>query len=243
MAINSSPERERGRISALLDSFLEGLRAGGAEVELHYSRDLLIFPCCGNLNCTVKTPGQCMAWDDMKWLRQKIREADLLVLASPQYYNGLTGPTGETDSLRLLRERLEYVRQFDPEVPYEHAVHTAKEEANLRKVILVSGCGFWEIAGFYPVLTHLKAFCYNTFPELPGCIYGPKETLVWGVLPENVTAGEIARIARDAGLEVARCCLQEAPAVQLTVPDGGARTPEKRRREWSDEMLYQYSCM
>ena len=33
------------------------------------ARDLLIFPCCGNMNCTVRTPGQCMAWDDMRWLR------------------------------------------------------------------------------------------------------------------------------------------------------------------------------
>lgn len=228
-------------ISFLLDPFLEGMKGAGAEVELYYSRDLLIFPCCGNMNCTVRTPGQCMAWDDMKWLRPKIGQADLLVLASPLYYNGLTGNPGITDSVRLLRDRLEAVRQLDPEVPYDHAVHTTREWANLRKVVLVSGCGFWEIAGFYPVLTHLKAFCYNTFPELPGCIYGPKETVV-RELPESPAEGEVAEIARRAGRAVALDCQVQAPAPQPVSRDGGEEKASARR-EWGGEMLFQFSCM
>lgn len=238
VAINTSPEKEQGQLSALLDPFLDGLRDSGAEVELYYSRDLLIFPCCGNMNCTVGTPGQCMAWDDMKWLRPKIGRADVLVLASPLYYNGLTGPAGATGSLQLLRERLDSVRQFDPEVPYEHAVHTRREVAHLRKVILVSGCGFWEIRDFYPVLTHLKAFCYNTFPELPGCIYGPKETAVLGELPENISGGEAAEIAREAGRRLTR-----DPAPASALPDAcemPAEAPERTAREWYPVVLYPY---
>ncbi len=251
IAINTSPEKEWGVISLLLDPYIEGLKDAGAEVEMYYSRDLLIFPCCGNLNCTVRTPGNCMAFDDVRWLRSKIGQADVLVLASPLYFNGFTGKAGVTEPMTRLHERLETAREFNGD-PYEHAVHTTHEAVRLRKVVVVSGCGFWEIDDFYPVLTHLKAICYNTFPELAGSITGPVRATVRGALPEGVLDDEIIAIARVAGRGLARDYRRLVRQSSTTMACDGRteasrRGPEVRasdvRREWSGEMLFELGCM
>ncbi|HEY3272559.1 MAG TPA: NAD(P)H-dependent oxidoreductase [Methanocella sp.] len=239
IAIDTSPEKDRGAVSALLDPFLDGMRVSGADVELYYSRDLLIFPCCGNLNCTIRTPGQCMAYDDMRWLRQKIGQADVLVLASPLYFNGATGPAGITESMKLLQDRLVPDEGLGSDKPYEHALHTTREPVNLRRVVIVSGCGFWEIEGFYPVLTHLKAFCYNTFPELAGCITGFHPVTTRGVM-ENVSPAEMAEVARNAGRDAGSAAA--GPAMSVAACDGGKAVPEKRR-QWEPVMLFDYGMM
>jgi multimeric flavodoxin WrbA len=240
VAINTDPEKDWGVNNILLAPLLEGMKESGAGVELYYSRDLLIFPCCGNLNCTIRTPGKCMAYDDMRWLREKIGRADALVLASPLYFNGFTGHAGATPSLKLLLDRLVSGAQAATDMPYEHALHTTREPTNLSRVVLVSGCGFWEIDGFNPVLTHLKAFCYNTFPELAGCITGPLGAHVRGELREGVSESEIIAIARAAGRELVRDYRSRIVPARAEVACDGRPEASWSRREWGGEILYKY---
>jgi hypothetical protein len=250
LAINTCPQKQSGVTARILNPFLDGLKEARAEVELFYSCDLLIFPCCGNLNCTVKTPGQCMACDDMRWLRAKIGQADVLVLASPLYFNGKTGRAGATASVKLLRERLFPDTDVSGNEPYEHAIHTTCEPVNLRKVVVVTGCGFWEIDDFYPVLTHLKALCYNTFPELAGCITGPVRSTVRVALCEGASEREIARVAREAGHDLVKDYLQTVKPLMPST-DGGNLSERSRirpravvgehgRRSWDAVVLYQF---
>jgi hypothetical protein len=212
IAISTSPMKENGNTSMLLDPFLAGMKEAGADIELYYSRDLVIFPCCGNLNCTIRTPGKCMAYDDMIWLRQKIGQADILVLASPLYFNGQLGPEGASQSMRSLLRRLVPGQSPCADEPYEHAVHTTKEPVNLRKVIFVSGCGFWEIDDFYPVLTHIKSLCHNTFPEFAGNIGDGHGVILNGAIRSGASIEAIAATARSAGR---RLINDECSAVDL----------------------------
>jgi multimeric flavodoxin WrbA len=204
VSINTSHDKGHSGIAGLLDPFLEGMKEAGADVELYYSRDLVIFPCCGNLNCTIKTPGKCMAYDDMRWLRQKIGQADILVLASPLYFNGLIGPEGATPSMKSLLGRLIPGKSPSADEPYEHAVHTTKEPVCLRKIVFVSSCGFWEIDDFYPVLTHIKALCYNTFPEFAGNINTVHGVLLRGALEAGASERDVLELARSAGRQLAQ---------------------------------------
>lgn len=203
LVINTCPLRDKGDVAALLDPFLEGMKGAGAEVELHYARDLMIFPCCGNLNCTIRTPGKCMAYDDMIWLRQKIGEADILVLASPLYFDGVVGLEGATRSLKALLGRLAPGQRYSTDMPYEHAIHTTKEPVNLRKVVFVSGCGFWEIDDLYPVLTHIKSLCHNTFPEFAGNIGDGHGVILNGAIRSGDSFEDIMASARSAGRRLA----------------------------------------
>ena len=237
LAINTSPEKDSGAIALLLDPYLEGMKAAGADVALYYSRDLLIFPCCGNLNCTVRTPGQCMAFDDMRWLRPLIGQADVLVLASPLYFNGHTGEAGITEPVKRLQEQLTRTQDLCDE-PYGHAIHTTRESVNLRKVVILSGSGFWEIDDFNPVLTHLKAFCYNSFPELASSVTGGHRITVRELPPNAPTAGLVA-IARNAGRRLAEGFEKAAAPVACD----GRYKAAGWRHEWDAVTLFEFGVM
>jgi hypothetical protein len=228
IAINTSPDRGCGIISRLIDPFLEGIKAEGADVELYYSRDLVIFPCCGNLNCTIRTPGNCMAYDDMRWLRQKIGQADVLVLASPLYFNGIVGPKGATGSLKALLARLVPGPRPSTDMPYEHAIHTTKEPVSLRKVVFVSGCGFWELDDFYPVLTHIKALCHNTFPEFASNIDSIRGVLLSGALDAGMSDRDVLESARGAGRQLTRADLKPEPDTERLTSEMYSRIMEKQ---------------
>ena len=67
------------------------MRESGADIELFYNDKLKIKPCTGCFNCWLKTPGVCSHKDDMAWLLPKMRDADVMVYATPVYGYGMTG--------------------------------------------------------------------------------------------------------------------------------------------------------
>ncbi|HEY3272563.1 MAG TPA: NAD(P)H-dependent oxidoreductase [Methanocella sp.] len=190
LAINTSPETDRGVLSLLLHPFLDGLREARADTELYYTCDPMT--------------GKCRVCDDGERLRQKIGQADVLVLASPLYFDGRTGPEGATLSLKLLLEGMTPGMHISADRPCEPAVHAVREDVNLSKVIIPSGSGFWEICGFYPVAEHVKALCHNTFPEFAGSIAGTRGVLLRGPMPRGMLDWDIISAAREAGCQLAQ---------------------------------------
>jgi multimeric flavodoxin WrbA len=87
LGISGSPHRH-GNTETLLDSFLEGARAGGGSVEKVVLKALQYSPCRG-CNACHKT-GECIVEDDAVMLYEKILAADCLVVASPIYTMGIT---------------------------------------------------------------------------------------------------------------------------------------------------------
>jgi multimeric flavodoxin WrbA len=75
----------------------------------------------------------------MQMLLPKLKDADVIVWASPVYYAGITGP------LKNLMDR---------QLP----LHIFGESSGRRqKVVLVSSCGFWDTSMFDPLVTQMKA--------------------------------------------------------------------------------------
>jgi multimeric flavodoxin WrbA len=139
LAINGSPRMDDGHTAMILNPFLDGMRDAGAKVELFYTRKLKIGPCNGDMSCWFKNPGKCGQDDDMQMLLPKLKDADVIVWASPVYYAGITG------SLKNLMDR---------QLP----LHMAGELAAKRqKIVLVSSCGFWDASMFDPLLIQMKA--------------------------------------------------------------------------------------
>ncbi|MBN2230341.1 MAG: flavodoxin family protein, partial [Candidatus Thorarchaeota archaeon] len=85
LAINGSPNMEKGNTHRILAPFLEGMRDAGASVEILFSQKLKIRPCIGDFQCWFEKVGVCIHTDDMEMVYEKIREADILVLATPIY--------------------------------------------------------------------------------------------------------------------------------------------------------------
>jgi len=86
LGIYGSP-RPGGNSDILLDRALEGARAGGAEVDRIYARDLNISGCleCGGCDET----GACIIPDEMDDLYPQFREAEAIIMAAPMFFYGV----------------------------------------------------------------------------------------------------------------------------------------------------------
>ena len=87
--IISSSARKGGNSDTLCDAYAEGAREAGHEVEKVRLAQLRIEPCLGCYAC--ERTGKCAQQDDMAALLPKLREADVVVLASPVYFYTLCG--------------------------------------------------------------------------------------------------------------------------------------------------------
>ena len=207
LAVNSSPKMEKGNTALLLEPFLEGMRQAGAEVERYYTRQLDVGPCQGELSCWLKTPGQCFQQDDMQWLLPKLADADLWVLATPLYVDGMSGP------MKNLVDRIIPLMQPFFELQDGHCRHPRREGCKAGKLALVSVCGLWEMDNFDPLVAHVKAICKNAGREFSGALLRPHAAGL-AALRQRVPMEDVFIAARAAGRQLVEsgCMSPEALA-------------------------------
>ncbi len=87
LGLFGSPRRG-GNTELLLEEALKGAEKEGAKVERLYLSDFTITPCkeCHGCNDT----GNCIILDDMEKIYPKLLEADVVILASPIFFYGVT---------------------------------------------------------------------------------------------------------------------------------------------------------
>lgn len=85
LGIYGSP-RPGGNSDLLLNTVLEGARAGGARVDTVYVRDLKFAGCreCGGCD----RDGKCVVRDDMQEIYPLLKKAQTIFLASPVFFYG-----------------------------------------------------------------------------------------------------------------------------------------------------------
>lgn len=192
MAINGSPKMEKGRTAKILTPFVEGMEKAGAMVELFYARRLNVKPCDGEFYCWNKKPGECYIEDNMQSLYPKLREADILVLATPVYIP-LPG------EMQNLINRM--VPLMDPVLKRENGRTRARfrPDVKIRKFVLVSSSGWWEMGNFGTVLRTVKELAKDCNVEFAGALLRPHA----GRMAENPRkAEEIFEAARQAGYQL-----------------------------------------
>ena len=189
LAINGSPNMDKGNTAMILNPFLEGMKEAGSDVEIFYTSKLKIGPCNGDMSCWFINPGKCAQKDDMQMLLPKIKGADVIVWASPVYYAGVTGP------LKNLMDR---------QLP----LHLLGEQARQQKAVLVSTCSAWELSMFDPLLLQMKAI--YTRPDESSDFAGALLRPMADGMKEMIKAGEtrlvegIFQAAREAGRQLAK---------------------------------------
>jgi multimeric flavodoxin WrbA len=87
LGIYGSP-RKGGNTDLLLDRVLEGASSADAEIKKLYVRKLSISGCleCGSCDQT----GKCVVQDDMQEVYPLLQEADIIFLASPNFFYSVT---------------------------------------------------------------------------------------------------------------------------------------------------------
>jgi multimeric flavodoxin WrbA len=87
LGIMGSP-RMKGNTDLLLDQALHGAQEQGAEVEKILVDKLDIAPCREYYGC--ERDGNCVIKDDMEAIYPKLLEADVVIVASPMFFYGLS---------------------------------------------------------------------------------------------------------------------------------------------------------
>jgi len=88
LGIFGSP-RKGGNTDLLLEEALKGAIQEGAQVERIHLADLHVLPCKECHGCD--RTGECIVEDDMQAIYPKLMEADIVFLASPIFFYGITG--------------------------------------------------------------------------------------------------------------------------------------------------------
>lgn len=199
LAINSSPNMDEGNTAAILAPFIEGMKEAGAEIETLYTKKLKIKPCQGEFDCWLKTPGKCFQKDDMEWILPKLDEANIWVLATPLYVDGMSGP------MKNFIDRIIPLIQPFIELRDGHCRHPQRgEHSDSKKVVLVSNCGFWERDNFDALIVHVEAICRNLNGRFAGALLRPHGGALKRMLEMGAGVEDVIEAARDAGRQLIR---------------------------------------
>jgi len=88
-AINGSPKGKRGATYLMVEEFLKGAQAQGAETKHILLSNMNIHHCMGCFSCWVKTPGVCVFHDDRKKI--DLSGSDIIIYATPVYVDNISG--------------------------------------------------------------------------------------------------------------------------------------------------------
>lgn len=82
--------RKHGNTEILVSEFVKGSKENGNEVTIISVADYHIMPCTGCNACRKRINKDCVMKDDMQTIFPVLKEADIIVVASPVYFYGLS---------------------------------------------------------------------------------------------------------------------------------------------------------
>jgi len=196
LVVNGSPRGKQGNTSVLQEAFVRGAVSAGAKVEEVFLKSKKIKPCIGCMSCWIKTPGKCIQKDDQAELLEKCVGADLLVLATPLYVDGMTAQA------KIFFDRLIPLGHPEFILVDGHCRHPPLRRG-ASKFLLISNCGFHEMDNFDALIMHCKRICLNFGSHYVGHLLRPHGPLLG--LPEifGETIRRVTRAAEKAGEELA----------------------------------------
>lgn len=197
IVINAAPRMEAGNTQMVLTPFLVGLRREGAKVDIALLAHKKIKSCKGCFTCYAATPGQCVHADDMPALIERVRVADMMVLATPIYLDGMTSLA------KIFIDRL--VTFLDPHFVEDGSrlMHPLRWKFP-EKTFLVSVCGYPGLHNFDPLMLHMERIARNLHSEFCGAVLRPAvfSLLLTKKYPEKIRG--VMDAIRAAGLELLR---------------------------------------
>jgi hypothetical protein len=162
---------EKGNTALLLEAVLDGMKEAGAAIELFYAKRLNVKPCLGEFYCWDEKPGECITQDSMQSVYPKLRAADVLVLATPVY-------------IPLPGELQNFVNRLcpliDPVLEFREGRTRARfrDDVKIRKIVLVSTSGWWEIGNMDTVLRIAEELAKDVGQELAAALLRPHAHLM-----------------------------------------------------------------
>lgn len=88
LVLSGSPRKD-GNTDRLVESFVKGAEENN-DIEVISIHDYNINPCIGCNSCFSRTGNDCVQNDDMNQIYEKMSETDIVIIASPVYFYGIS---------------------------------------------------------------------------------------------------------------------------------------------------------
>jgi len=185
---------EKGYTAMILEAFLKGMQEAGAQTELFYAKRLNVKACTGEFYCWNEKLGECYINDSMQLVYSKLRQADMLVLATPVYIP-LPG------EMQNFFNRL--CPLIDPILSKRNGRTRARfhKKVKIKSIALVSVCGWWEKGNFSTVLRIAKEIARDANVKFAGAVLRPHAFLL---AKYKEKAKEILKATKQAGFQLVR---------------------------------------
>ena len=172
--LNGSP-RANGNTKKLIEHFTAGTETAGNEVISFDLQKMNIHGCLGCCNGGKSPESPCVQKDDMQQIYPAYQSADVIVLASPMYYWGISG------QLKCAFDRLFAVAEIDP-----NYVNPKKD-----CILLMPAEGTTE-SNFAPVKAYYEALLNHLNWKNIGIVYAGGNMNVGDILnkPEQLQQAE-----------------------------------------------------
>jgi multimeric flavodoxin WrbA len=192
LVINGSARKEKGCTAMVLAPFINGMKQAGAQVDLLYAKQLNVNPCTGEFDCWYKHPGKCYINDSIQQVYSKLREADILVLGIPVY---LPLPGEMQNFLNRLMPLMKPILRYSN----GHTQIQFHDDVKIKKIALVSACGWWEKGNFGTVIRIVKEISQKSSVEFVGSVLRPHADLL---SERKDKADEIFEAIREGGIRL-----------------------------------------
>jgi len=213
-AFNGSVRAERGNTNVMVEAFLAGARAAGAETENVFLGKKEIKPCIACYACWMKTPGKCAQRDDMNGLLEKAIASDVVVFATPLYVDNVTG---------IMKNFLDrFIAIGDPHWERDEngeCRHSMRYDKP-RRIAVISNCGFPQQSHFQVLRLYFRRLARNIHAELIAEVYRDGGALLTSTIPElQPLVARYKKLVEAAGREtVERSRLSADTVARLEEP-------------------------
>ena len=189
LVINGSAKKDKGYTAKILDPFINGMKQAGAQVDLLYAKQLNVTPCTGDFDCWYENSGKCYINDVMQQVYPKLRESDIFVLGIPVY---TPIPGAMQNFLNRLMPLLNPILRFRD----GHTQIQFHDDVKIKKIALVSVCGWWELGNFDTVTRIVEEISQKASVEFVGPVLRPHADILFG---NNDKADEVLKAIKEAG--------------------------------------------
>jgi len=185
---------DKGTTAAVLNPFLDGMEAAGAQVLRHDTSKMSILPCQGCFACSINQTDACWQQDDLTELYAELIDADVWVFGTPVYVSGMTGP------LKTLIDRL-LIPLGEPRLSLVdgHCHHSMRSDVKKGQIILVSSCAYWELDNFDLLIAQIEALCGHAERNFAEKLLRPHAAAFQAMLGSGGPADDVVQAAREAG--------------------------------------------
>ena len=134
---------------------------------------------------------ECIQKDDIQSIMPKMREADIVVYATPVYCYGMSG------QLKNLIDRMVSIASPFIEAVDGRTRHLPADGEKGHKTVLVANCGLWGMENFTPLLAHVQVMAGDPPSEYAGALLRPHGEALRGMLKSGDIANDVIEAARE----------------------------------------------